>query len=62
MCDSVTMADAERGPEAVWVNGGQSVLLHLRYSVPSDVLQFQNPPKCDRFAFRYSPAYNTASK
>lgn len=30
MCDSVTMADAERGPEAVWVNGGQSVLLHLR--------------------------------
>lgn len=55
MCDSVTMADAERGPEAVWVNGGQSVLLHLLFSVPSDVLQFQNPPKCDGFAFRYSP-------
>lgn len=53
MCDSVTVADAERGPEAVWVNGGQSVLLHLHYTVPSDVLQYQNPPKCDCFSFRY---------
>lgn len=53
MCDSVTVADAERGPEAVWVNGGQSVLLHLHYTVPFDVLQYQNPPKCDCFAFRY---------
>ncbi len=53
MCDSVTMADAKRGPEAVWVNGGQSVLRYLHHTVPSDVLQYQNPPKCVCFAFRY---------
>lgn len=39
MCDPGSVADAERGQEAVWVNGGQFVLLYLHHTVPSDVLQ-----------------------